>query len=327
MSDEASSSVGATHHHHHASPDEARPLTAAELAERRKKNRQTFNRKRGDLLEDLLRSVDILVYAQLSAIYYLDCSFFRFFLRALPHFVFLTPKPAFFPEHPADRPYIGSILGTNILCILLHLIYLPSSGGESTRGYLHGGLVMDFIGQQGGASRMHMLMLDLFLLCLQLTQLCAKTTKLKLKKGPVQVTTSGGREYSAAPTTQDIDSEERGVRRSEEQDGIEMQNLNPSGGASDSRPSHPEPDEASGRDQVVSSAAPTPQPADFQISNAFNSGQVMIGNFDVYATVRDQVILSKNAPREPPNLGRDVRANIAGQLLRWRFGGNVAARG
>lgn len=327
MSDEASSSVGAAHHHHHASPDEARPLTAAELAERRKKNRQTFNRKLGDLLEDLLRSVDILVYAQLSAIYYLDCSFFRFFLRALPHFVFLTPKPAFFPEHPADRPYIGSILGTNILCILLHLIYVPPSGGESTRGYLHGGLVMDFIGQQGGASRMHMLMLDLFLLCLQLTQLCAKTAKLKLKKGPVQVTTSGGREYSAAPTTQDIDSEERGVRRSEEQDGIEMQNLNPSGGASDSRPSHPEPDEASGRDQVVSSAAPTPQPADFQISNAFNSGQVMIGNFDVYATVRDQVILSKNAPREPPNLGRDVRANIAGQLLRWRFGGNVAARG
>lgn len=73
MSDEASSSVGATHHHHHhAFPDEARPLTAAELAERRKKNRQTFNRKRGDLLEDLLRSVDILVYAQLSAIYYLE---------------------------------------------------------------------------------------------------------------------------------------------------------------------------------------------------------------------------------------------------------------
>lgn len=71
MSDEASSSVGTTHYHH-ASPDQGRPLTAAELAERRKKNRQTFNRKRGDLLEDLLRSVDILVYAQLSAIYYLE---------------------------------------------------------------------------------------------------------------------------------------------------------------------------------------------------------------------------------------------------------------
>ncbi|KAI7201763.1 hypothetical protein KC324_g2045, partial [Hortaea werneckii] len=255
------------------------------------------------------------------------CSFFRFFLRALPHFVFLTPKPAFFPEHPADRPYIGSILGTNILCILLHLIYVPPSGGESTRGYLHGGLVMDFIGQQGGASRMHLLILDLILLCLQLTQLCAKTTKLKLKKGPVQVTTSGGREYNAAPTTQDIDSEERGVRRSEEQDGIEMQNLSPSGGASNSVRDHPRPDDASGTDHVLSSTAPTPQPADFQISNAFNSGQVMIGDFNVYKTVRDQVILSKNAPREPPNLGRDVRANITGQLLRWRFGGNAAARG
>ena len=49
-----------------------RPLTAKEIAERRKKNRDNFNRKRSILLEDLLRQLDILVFAELSAIYYME---------------------------------------------------------------------------------------------------------------------------------------------------------------------------------------------------------------------------------------------------------------
>lgn len=46
--------------------------SAAKIAERRKKNREMFNRKRGQLLDDLLYNLDILVYAQLSAIYYME---------------------------------------------------------------------------------------------------------------------------------------------------------------------------------------------------------------------------------------------------------------
>ena len=73
MSDEASSSAAAY------TPDipqdgprpEAAP-TAAQLAERKKKNRQLFNRKRGDLLDDVIRNLDILLYAELSAIYYME---------------------------------------------------------------------------------------------------------------------------------------------------------------------------------------------------------------------------------------------------------------
>lgn len=51
---------------HHGEP------TAAQVAERRKKNREVFNKKRGQLLDDLLYNVDILIYAQLSAIYYME---------------------------------------------------------------------------------------------------------------------------------------------------------------------------------------------------------------------------------------------------------------
>ena len=76
MSDEPSSSAAQTA----AVPptvadgdEQSNPVpTAGELAARRKNNRETFNRKRGDLLDDVLRNLDILIYAELSTIYYLE---------------------------------------------------------------------------------------------------------------------------------------------------------------------------------------------------------------------------------------------------------------
>jgi len=77
MSDEASSSAAAASHHPTHNDDELRAEnasspSAAEVAERREKNRQMFNKKRGELLDDLLRGLDILVYAELSAVYYME---------------------------------------------------------------------------------------------------------------------------------------------------------------------------------------------------------------------------------------------------------------
>ena len=74
MSDEPSSSAAAyTPDVTHDEPRTETAPTAVQLAERKKKNRQLFNRKRGDLLDDVLRNLDILVYAELSAIYYMEC--------------------------------------------------------------------------------------------------------------------------------------------------------------------------------------------------------------------------------------------------------------
>ena len=72
MNDEPSSSAGPTQSFEDARSDRVAAPTAAELAERRKKSRQIFNKKRGDLLDDLLRNLDILVYAELSIIYYME---------------------------------------------------------------------------------------------------------------------------------------------------------------------------------------------------------------------------------------------------------------
>jgi len=40
--------------------------------ERRQRNRRLFNKKREAFLADLMRDVDILVYAELSAVYYME---------------------------------------------------------------------------------------------------------------------------------------------------------------------------------------------------------------------------------------------------------------
>lgn len=69
MSDEPTSS------HAVASYDDDFSNTAASAArpsERRKQMRDGFNRVRVLLLDDLIRNLDILVYAQLSALYYLE---------------------------------------------------------------------------------------------------------------------------------------------------------------------------------------------------------------------------------------------------------------
>jgi hypothetical protein len=59
---------------HHDEATERRRV-AAELEKRRKTNRENFNRKRGEFLDDLLRSLDVLVYAELSTIYYMEYAF------------------------------------------------------------------------------------------------------------------------------------------------------------------------------------------------------------------------------------------------------------
>lgn len=46
--------------------------SAARVAARRKKNREMFNRKRVELLDDLILNLDMLIYAELSTIYYME---------------------------------------------------------------------------------------------------------------------------------------------------------------------------------------------------------------------------------------------------------------
>ncbi|KAM0712442.1 hypothetical protein Q7P37_011538 [Cladosporium fusiforme] len=315
--------------------------TAAQIKERRKKNREMFNKKRGQLLDDLLYNLDVLVYAQLSAIYYMDCSFLRFLIRALVHFVLLTPKPATFAQPPDQQPFVGAVLGMNFICIALHLWLSPATGTEATRGYLHGGMAMDFIGQKGPTSRVVLVLLDMLVLALQLVHLTAHISRKRLKDGAsatATTTTTSTQAQQTAPTPsrgQDLDSEERGIRHSaelEQQDDIEMQTLNPSGSHS-SIPTSGIPTSATTAETEASASAsaeattppnsraallsPTPPPqTDIHIFEAFHSGQIVLADLNLWQCVKEQFWAyqkSSAAQREARTAG--YRAQLTSRLF------------
>lgn len=270
--------------------DDTRPLTAKELAKKRRKDRENFQRKRADLLDDLLRNLDILIYAELSTIYYMDCQVTLFFIRAFIQFLFLTPKPAIFQELP-DRSFLGSIVGPNLLCMLLHCILATPSAGEATRSYMHGGLIMDFIGQKGPSSKLHLLMLDFVLLGLQIVHLSASTLRRRLRSA----IDTGSAVVAADPvmaTVQTVEDEERGVRRSAEEErraDIEMQNLTAAGTSTESAVPTAADEE---RERLLASFTPARR-TEAHIFDAFNSGQMVIADLDLGKTIKEQMVLMR----------------------------------
>lgn len=50
----------------------ATSLDNATRRERSQRNKALFNKKREAFLQDLIRNLDLLVYAQLSAVYYME---------------------------------------------------------------------------------------------------------------------------------------------------------------------------------------------------------------------------------------------------------------
>ena len=210
-------------------------------------------------------------------------------LRCLVQFVLLTPKPPTFVQPPDQQPFVSVVLGANLLCIALHILFIPATGTEATRGYLHGGLAMDFVGQKGPTSRIILVLFDLLVMTLQFVHLTAHITRKRLKDGVAPAAAPQSQQTPAPSTVQDLDSEERGVRHSaelEQQDDIEMQTLNPSGQRGDTVTATDEDDESNERDTLLSSAPPSR--TDIHIFDSFHSGQIVLADLNVWKTVKEQ---------------------------------------
>ncbi|KAK7544436.1 uncharacterized protein J3D65DRAFT_19996 [Phyllosticta citribraziliensis] len=320
MNDEASpsSADGASEQPNPSALDMGRRISAQEesngtsveqdetaLASEQKKKIKT---KRIAYLDDLLRSLDILIYTEISAVYYLDCSFLRFFLRAFIQLLWLTPKPEILPDMPTNRPYIYPICGTNLICLLAHLWFTAPSAGEATRGYLHGGLLIDWIGQHGQASKSHLILLDFVVFGLQLIMLSAtlKMQKVKKKGELVRTSTAGTTQADAEPSSpsagQDVDSEERGVLR-RSSTASNLQDLVPNE-----------------RDQLQGDEEP-PGTDPQTILDTLSSGQALVAELFVADTVREQfdIAFTGEIPSRETLLGsRDRRLRLMAARLRQR---------
>lgn len=139
----------------------------------------------------------------------------------------LTPLPdiGLHRQHDDHKPWLPLTLACFAINFLLHMTYPAPSAGEETRGYLHGGLMIDFVGQLGPTSKWKLAGLDICILLLQLVMVSVHVKRRQARKTVAQAsagsteTTTDDEESAQQPAQdtaapeQDADAEERGVLR------------------------------------------------------------------------------------------------------------------
>ncbi|KAL2065083.1 hypothetical protein VTL71DRAFT_4223 [Oculimacula yallundae] len=270
-----------------------------------KKRAKDQTKKKFQFINNLSLQLDALIYVELCILYYMDCSLFRLLLRAINQMMFLSPKPRFIPPTPIHRPYIGAIFAPNLICILLHLFTARPSASESMRGYLHGGVIIDLIGQKGPTSKFHLVVLDVLVLSLQCFMLAVHVERERLSAVtealnssiPTAATALLAREEVVA--AQSLDAEERGVLGEPivtSEGDIEMQNMIPQndGGESSSRN---EVDEERDQDRERLLAEPYATQDDDEDStlDVLWSGTAIVADFHVLHNLRRQWLDYGNA--------------------------------
>jgi hypothetical protein len=224
-----------------------------------------------------------------------SCSFFRLFIRVINQMMFLTPKPAFIPPSPLHRPYIGAIFGPNIICILLHIFTARSEAGEAMRGYLHGGVIVDLIGQKGPSSKVHLVLLDLLVLGLQCFMLAVHVERERLSAIQSSMLSSSPptdtQPRAVVVSAQDHDAEERGVMR----DGfttngdIELQNLAPrDDGPSATTNEEVDEERNEERERLLAEPLPRQEKDDDYPLDIFWSGTAVVADFHVLHNLKRQ---------------------------------------
>lgn len=209
-----------------------------------------------------------------------SCTFFLFALRVIVQLIFFTPKaPPFEPTR--SQPYIGAIFGSNLLCAFLHIVAIHPSAGEETRGYLHGGLFIDFVGQKAPVSRVRLVMFDFLIMLIHLVMLglILERVRMTVKRESTEdresqeISTEG---EDGTNSEQDHDAEERGVLRNETNNEESSEGL---------------------QDATLERTALLAEPAEDGSSpasrhshplDAFAMGEALILDMGLFETIRDQ---------------------------------------
>lgn len=193
---------------------------------------------------------------------------------------------------PAHRPHVFAIFVPNILCVLFHLVLSLPRAGEETRGYLHGGVIIDFVGQKAPTSRLGLLFLDVVVLAVQCLMLAVHQEREGLRKlvmpGRQTALTAALPATTATTTTgaaarQDHDAEERGVLRGET-DEIELRPL--SGNAGDEDTHSGDGGEAEQTARLLLEGSSLRRQTDADLLGYLRSGNAVLADFHVAHTIR-----------------------------------------
>ncbi|KAF2970163.1 hypothetical protein GQX73_g3363 [Xylaria multiplex] len=287
--------------------------------------------KKLQFLMHLSLNLDTLVYAELCVLYYMEyalprclrflsgpplsppsehmqnvnnmlcsCSFFRLFIRWMAQTLFVSPKTEdtvlIVPNY-----HVSAVVAPNLLCMFLHLISLPLEAGEASRGYIHGGILIDFIGQKVPSSRFTLILLDAVVLAIQCFMITVNIEKERIRNviRPLRVNANSRVNVGASVTGQDHDSEERGVSRDapetdqvNETDNVEMRHL---GNNSDDGVSDIEP--AGGEGSRLFRQSGAQRNNQFEgLADVLRSGNAVIGNFCIPQSLRNAWHSRENTP-------------------------------
>ncbi|KAI8966016.1 DUF1746-domain-containing protein [Daldinia sp. FL1419] len=249
--------------------------------------------KKLQFMMHLSMSLDTIVYAELCTLYYMDCSFFRLMIRWISQSLFISPRAEdsilVIPNY-----HVSAIIGPNFLCILLHLFSSLPSAGEASRGYLHGGVLFDFVGQKPPSSKFSLLLLDLLVLGLQCLMLTVNIEKERVRKVVRPRRQIDGLETTTEATTtgQDHDAEERGVLRDapvvEEVNDAEMQSLGGRNGNGNGR---------NAEERVGLLRQSTIPAGDLEgLADTLRSGNAVLANFNIRQSLRNAWHTRANSP-------------------------------
>jgi len=193
------------------------------------------------------------------------------------------------------------------------------------RGYLHGGIIIDLIGQKGPTSKIHLVLLDLLVLVLQCFMLAVHLERERLAAALaafLKPRTNAGLPRAGAMASQNHDSEERGVMRDGVTDNgdIELQPMSSriDGPSTRSNGGGTTEDEEHARLIGGSSHHDESQEDDNPL-DLFWSGTAVVADFHVVDTLRNQWY-------DPGNVGAASALQTAGYSAELANQRSAAAR-
>lgn len=177
--------------------------------------------------------------------------------------------------------------------MLIHILTSLPSATELTRGYIHGSITIDFIGEKAPRTKFKLLGMDLVILCLQLFMLAvhveSERVKAIIKNDGVDVAADSAEAAPMADVVpgQDHDAEERGVIRElagGSSDDIEMADLPPSSSSQSNDTQAVDAGETERLlEETVGAAGVEPHEGALDV---FYSGNLVVADFHVLHTLR-----------------------------------------
>lgn len=211
--------------------------------------------------------------------------------------------------------------------MIFHAFFIHPEAGENTRGYLHGGLFIDFIGQKP-APVLQLLLFDVLIFLVNFVMLALIVERVKTA-GPSDVSSStaqantdtGANGAQPSSDRQDHDAEERGVMRGTE-------TAADANGTTASALSVADVDEDLNNERTTLLADPGESASGQTLRSghpldAFSTGQTVIMDMGFLETICDQWRYSTTPRRETGYVPTPETATF----LRQRFGLQVGTDG